>query len=147
MGFINNKKVLLSSLSLVVGLCGVNVLDAIAGRIPPRSVKCYFFEGEKVKIENTCIYESSSWAGGGVRSLRWEDGVVTGMLFGLQGRGSLVCPKDETEVDGFCSKSYERDPSTLQRISRKESFNTSANQNKNPIRCVQVRKGSICWKF
>ena len=30
MGFINNKKILLSSLSLVVGLCGVNVLGAIA---------------------------------------------------------------------------------------------------------------------
>ena len=30
MGFINSQKVLLSSLSLVVGLCGVNVLGAIA---------------------------------------------------------------------------------------------------------------------
>ena len=31
MGFINNKKVFLSSLSLLVGLCGVNILGAIAG--------------------------------------------------------------------------------------------------------------------
>jgi hypothetical protein len=31
MSFMNSKKVLLSSLSLVVGLCGVNVLGAIAG--------------------------------------------------------------------------------------------------------------------
>lgn len=30
MGFINNKKVLLSSLSLLVSFCGVNVLEAIA---------------------------------------------------------------------------------------------------------------------
>ena len=146
MGFINNKKILLSSLSLVVGLCGVNVLGAIAGVNPPRSVRCYFFKGENLEIENTCILKSATWTGGGFRTLRWEDGVVTEMQFGLQGRGWRVCPEDETSVDGVCGKSYDRHPDDLQRISERESFNMSVNQNRTPVKCVQVRKGSVCWK-
>lgn len=141
------KNAFLGSLSFATVLMVGNWSGAIAGVNPPRSVKCYFFQGENVEIENTCILESATWAGGGGRSLKWEDGVITKMQFGLQGRGWRVCPEDETSVDGFCGKSYDRHPDTLKRISERESFSMSVSQNITPIKCVQVRKGSVCWKF
>lgn len=50
MGFINNQKVLLSSLSLVVGLCGVNVLGAIAGTFSIKAISAQIARKTNVPI-------------------------------------------------------------------------------------------------
>jgi hypothetical protein len=43
--------------------------SAIAQPLEFPTVKCYFFEGEKLSIENTCGHKVSRWAGGGVVTL------------------------------------------------------------------------------
>jgi len=50
MGFINNQKVLLSSLSLVVGLGGVNVLGAIAGTFSIKAISAQIARRTNVPI-------------------------------------------------------------------------------------------------
>jgi hypothetical protein len=58
---------------------GIFVVPARAGRIEPTPVSCWLFRGDKLELNQTCSYESISWAGGGTSSLRWEDGVRTKM--------------------------------------------------------------------
>jgi len=50
MNFINSKKVLLSSLILVVGLCGINVLGAIAGTFSIREISAQITRRTNVPI-------------------------------------------------------------------------------------------------
>jgi hypothetical protein len=56
--------------------------SAIAQPLEFPTVKCYFFEGEKLSIENTCGHKVSRWTGGGVVTLTWEDGIKTVRSFG-----------------------------------------------------------------
>lgn len=115
-----------------------------AGRIEPEPVTCWFFRGETLKLKNTCTYESTSWAGGGVRSLIWEDGVRTSMVFGLVTQGPVCKDPKETSVDKVCGKGYARNARTLKRISEAERMKL-VNRDKQFIRCVGVKNKSICW--
>ena len=118
---------------------------AQAGRSEPEPVTCWFFRGETLNLKNTCIYVSESWGPGGGRSLTWEDGVTTSMVYGLVGRGTPVCKNtDETSVDGVCGKSYARDARTLKRISD-EQRTKLLSQDSKFIRCIEVKNKSICW--
>ena len=118
---------------------------AQAGRVEPEPVPCFFFRGETLEIRNTCTYESTSWMGGGVPSLTWEDGVKTSMAYGLIGRGTPACKNtSETAVDGVCGKDYFRDARTLKRISDKQRIKL-LNQDEKYIVCVEVKNKSICW--
>ena len=134
-------KKLSALLSILV--IGVFVYPAQAGRVEPKSVSCWFFRGEKLELQQTCIYEAQSWAGGGVSSLRWEDGVETKMARGFQGRGEKPCGED-TSIDGVCGVRYFRDPTTLKRISEVEQENRER-KSQPMIFCVQVRDRSVCW--
>jgi len=121
---------------------GIFVVPARAGRIEPTPVSCWLFRGDKLELNQTCSYESISWAGGGTSSLRWEDGVRTKMAWGLQGRGERLC--EDTSIDGVCGVSYGRHPATLKRISNEEQENRRS-KNQPTIRCVQVQDKSICY--
>jgi hypothetical protein len=136
------KAQLLASSTIALTLFGSTIVNpkniAIAGRIEPKPVQCYFFKGETLALQNTCTYEGWSWTGGGGTSLTWEDGVVSQIQFGLQGRGTKVCSDGERAIDGKCGKLYDRSPITLKRIS---------NGTESAISCVQLAKKSICWKF
>lgn len=115
---------------------------AQAGRVEPTPVSCWFFRGEKLELQQTCIYESYSWAGGGGSTLLWEDGVKTQMAWGLQGRGEKPC--EEMSVDGVCGVMYFRDLTTLERISKAEGEQRQRNEQQ-VVRCVEVRGKSVCW--
>jgi hypothetical protein len=136
------------SLFILVVSCAVfatgsfSVPPARAGRVEPTSVSCWFFQGDKVELNQICIYENYSWAGGGVSSLRWEDGVKTRMAWGLQGRGEKPCP--DTSIDGVCGVTYFRHPTTLKRISEEERQNR-VRKSEQTISCVQAQNKSICW--
>lgn len=118
---------------------------AQAGRVEPQPVACWFFRGETLELKNTCTYESTSWAGGGGRSLTWEDGIKTSMGFGLVGRGTPACKdSNETAVDNVCGKGYARDAKTLKRMSEGQRIKL-VNQDKKFILCIEVRNKSICW--
>lgn len=138
----NNVTTLRFCLLLMIGLLLSNQDIAIARVNKPVKAKCYFFQAEKLMILQTCLYQISTWTGGGGSTLKWQDGVVTQMQFGLQGRGSLVCPEGKTRVDGFCAATYSRDPSTLRRLPSEVNNLHRAND---MLSCVQVRRGSICW--
>ncbi len=98
-----NKSQKLSAL-LLLQVMGFAVAPAHAGRVEPKSVSCWFFRGEKVELEQTCITEVHNWIGGGVRFIRWEDGVQTTIAWGLQGRGEKPCV--DISFDGVCGVSY-----------------------------------------
>lgn len=121
---------------------GIFVVPARAGRIEPTPVSCWLFRGDKLELNQTCTYESVSWAGGGTSSLRWEDGVRTQMAWGLQGRGEKPCA--DTSIDGVCGVTYGRHPATLKRISNAEREKL-ASQSQPTISCVQVQNKSVCW--
>jgi hypothetical protein len=114
---------------------------AKAGRVEPSPISCYFFRDGQLELQQTCIYESYSWAGGGMRSLLWEDGVRTTMAWGLQGRGERPC--EDTSVDQVCGSTYFRHPTTLDRISDSEAERLQ--RNGSVVRCVQVQTNSVCW--
>lgn len=127
---------------IIIAIVGViATLPVNAGRVEPRFVSCYFFRGENISLRNKCIFESTSWMGGGNRSLRWEDGVTTKMSWGLVGRGTKVCEGNEVQVDGVCGKLYYRSGISLNRIS-----NSNFDEIKD-IYCVQLKQKSICWKY
>jgi hypothetical protein len=124
---------------LAVILSSVLPPQAIAGMIEPTPVPCWFFRGESIELQQTCSFESISWAGGWQQKLRWEDGVVTVFAYGLQGRGERLC--EDTSLDGVCGSSYYRDPNSLERIPEDK-----ARQIERPIRCVQPQQNSVCWR-
>jgi hypothetical protein len=116
-----------------------SITPAYAGRVEPTSVSCLYFRGEKLELQQTCIYESTSWAGGGGSILRWQDGVKTTMAWGLQGRGERPCK--DWSLDRVCGSYYYRHSRTLKRMSFEETkkFDKS-------IFCVQARLNSVCWE-
>jgi len=102
------------------------------------TVSCYFFKGETLALKETCKSNGSSWAGGGGHSLKWSDGVVTEIKFGLQGRGTPICAdKEQTSVDGQCGNTYYRSAKTLKRVNPTGQGET--------IYCVQLVNKSVCW--
>lgn len=119
-----------------------SIAPAHAGRIEPTSVTCQYFRAEKLELQQTCVYESTSWAGGGVASLRWKDGVITKMGWGLQGRGDRPCP--DWSLDGTCGSYYFRSPINLKRISDKDGQKLFMHHR--VIQCVQARQNSVCWE-
>ncbi|MCC3600067.1 hypothetical protein [Microcoleus sp. PH2017_26_ELK_O_A] len=128
---------------LPIIIMGIFVAPARAGRIEPTPVSCWLFREDKLELNQTCTYESVSWAGGGTSSLRWEDGVRTQMAWGLQGRGERPCP--DTSIDGVCAVRYFRHPTSLKRISaEEEAKNRLVNRQSSAI-CLQVGDKSICW--
>lgn len=101
------------------------------------SVRCYFFKGETLAMEEICKSDGASWAGGGGHSLKWSDGITTQIKFGLQGRGTPACPsKEQIAVDGKCGEVYLRSAKSFRRVN---------NTNGNTIQCVQLDRKSVCW--
>jgi hypothetical protein len=102
------------------------------------TVPCYFFKGETLDLKEICQASGSSWMGGGSHSLKWSDGIVTKIKFGLHGRGTPVCPdKEQVSVDGKCGSTYSRSVKTLKRVDSKGKDET--------IYCVQLKGKSVCW--
>ena len=111
---------------------------AIARTFSNKTVDCYFFKGERLALNDTCKSDGGSWMGGGGHSLKWSDGIVTQIKFGLHGRGTPVCQiREQQSVDGKCGDVYLRSAKTLKRID-KESEEKS-------IYCVQLDRKSVCW--
>jgi hypothetical protein len=133
-----SRKLALASIVIAI----FSAIPAQAGRIEPRPISCWLFQGERIELKNTCIYESTSWLGGGGSKLRWEDGVVTQIQWGLVGRGERVCRENEQQIDGVCGKIYYRRLGELSRI-----LNSKYSAYNNRIFCVQLKQKSICWKF
>jgi hypothetical protein len=118
------------------------IAPAQAGRVEPKPVHCWFLQGETITLNQTCTYESSSWAGGGIRSLTWEDGVKTTIAWGEQGRGGKRC--DEVSVDGVCGTYQARDPKNLNHLSEPQVKQRQKN-GRIFVNCAQVKGKSICW--
>jgi hypothetical protein len=102
------------------------------------TVPCFFFKGETLVLKEICQSNGASWMGGGGHSLKWNDGVVTKIKFGLHGRGTPVCPdKAQVSVDEKCGSTYSRSAKTLRRI--------TSSGNEETILCTQLKGKSICW--
>ncbi len=138
-----NIKLKIFATFLPILVMAISVPPARAGRAEPISVSCWLFRGDKLELKQTCIHESRSWAGGGVGTLRWKDGVQTKIYRGFQGRGDQPCGDNES-IDGVCAVRYFRHPTTLKRISEQESYSREMNR-QSSVSCLQVRDKSICW--
>jgi hypothetical protein len=135
------KTRILSAATIALTLMGSTIVSypksAIAGYVPNTSVPCYFFKGETLKIQEICQASRATWAGGGGHSMKWSDGVVTNISFGIQGRGEIVCPRTEQiAVDGKCGTIYARSNTTFKRVKDDGSDRLS---------CVQLTGKSVCW--
>lgn len=131
------------SMKQLLALLPILVTGVVApARAEPVSIPCWFFRGEKLELQQTCISESHTWIGGGMRWIRWQDGVQTNMAWGLQGRGERPCV--DISVDGVCGVSYGRHPTTLKRISNEE-WENRRRKNQPTIGCIQVQDKSICY--
>lgn len=123
--------------------------SAYAGRIEPIQTKCWYFVLEQVEIRHTCVYESTSWTGGGSMSLLWEDGVKTQMSWGLQGRGEYLCNNiEDITVDGVCGSTYFRDSVSLNRLAKSEAENrwrSGPEDRQTVAKCIQLQRSSVCW--
>jgi hypothetical protein len=125
------------ALALIGSAIGSSPKSAIARSFNNNSVPCYFFKGEVLEIQEVCKSDGGSWAGGGGHSLKWSDGIITRIKFGLHGRGTPVCPSTElTSVDGKCGKTYYRSNTTFKRVK---------NSSDDTIVCVQLDRKSVCW--
>jgi hypothetical protein len=134
------KAQLLVSSTIALTLFGGAIAPQIAQArtFENATVPCYFFKGETLALKETCQSNGASWMGGGGHSLKWSDGVVTEIKFGLHGRGTPVCPdKEQTSVDGKCGSTYYRSGKTLKRINSTEKEES--------IHCIQLKGKSICW--
>jgi hypothetical protein len=109
-----NIKLKILATFLPILVMAISVPPARAGRAEPISVSCWFFRGDKVELKQTCVHESHSWAGGGVGTLRWEDGVQTKIYRGFQENGDKPCGENES-IDGVCAVRYFRHPTSLSR--------------------------------
>jgi len=113
-------------------------------RLDPIGTRCLFYRDEVLKLVQDCILGDYLWTGGGVKTLTWEDGVVTNINFGLQLGGSRPC--ETVGVDGTCGEwSYQN--ARGERITREErnrirseGFTTLS------FDCVDVSGNSICWQ-
>jgi hypothetical protein len=133
-----NTKTLFAS-TIALTLIGSAIVPQIAQArwFKNSSVRCYFFKGETLAMEETCKSDGASWAGGGGHSLKWSDGITTKIKFGLQGRGTPACPiEGQMSVDGKCGEGYLRSTKTLRRVN---------NPNDDFIHCVQLDRKSVCW--
>jgi hypothetical protein len=135
---IMNTKILFVG-TIVLSLLGNAIAPQIAQArwFKNSSVRCYFFKGETLAMEETCKSDGASWAGGGGHSLKWSDGITTQIKFGLQGRGTPACPiEGQISVDDKCGKVYLRSANSFRRVK---------NANGKVIECVQLDRKSVCW--
>ena len=119
---------------------------ALAYMIAPTPVSCWFYRGEKLELQQTCIYSFASWAGGGTSSLTWEDGVKTYIAFGKQSPRSGQPNCADKILDKVCASTYCRDPKTLVRISKSEQERRYSNSQRS-VECVEVNNKSVCFLF
>lgn len=118
------------------------VMPSMAGQAKPTPADCWFFRNGQLEITQSCIYSGVSWAGGGVITLQWQDGVKTTIAFGLQGRGERPCP--QMSVDNVCGEWRYRDPTTFEPLSDAEL--DRRNRNRLPaLQCADVNNNSLCW--
>ena len=103
---------------------------AYAGRTEPQPVSCWFFRGEKLELQQTCIYQSFSGAGFWAANLQWEDGVKTRISRGIASKDDRRCKDDGLSLDRVCGSYYNRHPQTLRRISDKDSKRMGINNQK-----------------
>jgi hypothetical protein len=140
----NLKKLVLTS---AIGIMFTTIVSAeyCEALITKRSIRCYWFEAEKLIIKNICRFQLATWTGGGAGTIRWEDGVMTSIVLGVQSSNNSVCQRVgiEASVDGFCARRFYRHSVTFKRISEEESFRLGS-QNMTSLSCFEVRKGSIC---
>jgi hypothetical protein len=115
-----------------------------AGSTEPKPVSCWFFRGEKLELQQTCIYQSFSGAGVWAAFLQWEDGVKTRISRGIASKDDKRCKDDGYSLDRVCGLSYYRHPQTLNRISDEDSKRMRMN-NQEAIFCVQVGRNSVCY--
>jgi hypothetical protein len=120
----------------------LSIVPARAGQVEPTPARCWFLRGEQVELSQTCTYESHSWAGGGFRTLTWNDGVKTNITFGQQGRGGNSCK--EASVDDVCGSEHFRDPDNLREISKAQR-EQRLKDSKKVLGCVKVKNNSVCW--
>jgi hypothetical protein len=138
----NTKTLFASTIALTLIGSAIAPQIAQAGSFKNSSVRCYFFKGETLAMEETCKSDGYSWFGGGGHSLKWSDGITTQIRFGLQGRDvqgreATACPiKGQMSVDEKCGEIYLRSTKTLRRVN---------NPNGNFMRCVQLDRKSVCW--
>lgn len=142
------KKLLPVALSIAsVALLGQS---SIANGMPPTPIPCYFFKGEKLVIQNTCIYESARWAGGMSANLTWEDRVSTGISYGIspvRGEGK-VCPRNSEylKIDSVCGPRYHRYLKNLKRISKADNDRLFRDDSLRVVQCTQLKDTSVCWR-
>jgi hypothetical protein len=139
-----NIRLLLITLPISSFLIGVtSSIVAVAGRMEPRYLECFFFRNGKLELTQNCMVSGASWTGGGFTLLQWDDGTTTTIAFGLQGRGERPCP--QLSVDGVCGEFGYRDPINLQPLSDAEQ--NRRRQNDLPVvQCANVNNNSICWR-
>jgi hypothetical protein len=112
---------------------------AYAGSTKPQPISCWFFRGDKLELQQTCIYNSFSGAGVWAGYLQWQDGVKTEISRGIVNKRCKGL-----SLDRVCGSSYNRHPQTLQRISDEDSKRMGIN-NQKTIFCVQVDRNSVCY--
>jgi hypothetical protein len=133
----SNKFLFASAIVLTLIGSAISPQIAHARSFKNSSVRCYFFNGETLVMEELCQSDGASWTGGGGHNLKWSDGITTQIKFGLQGRGTPVCPiKGQISVDGTCGEVYKRSTKTLKRVN---------NTHSSTIGCVQLDRKSVCW--
>jgi hypothetical protein len=97
------------------------------------TVKCYFFEGDRLELKQNCEHVSTSILDVIHHKLTWEDGVTTKIeilyISGVQYQGYA----DTGQVDGYDAFTYHRDRSTLERIGR-------------PLKDENSSSMLICWE-
>jgi hypothetical protein len=77
--------------------------------------------------------------------LKWEDGVSTAILFGLQGAGTEVCPGatngKSASVDGVCGRLFKQEINI-----KVDQMNAGKPRREKVLAtCVSVKGGAICW--
>ncbi len=98
----------------------------------PTPVRCYFFRGERVEIQETCILSSGSGTSSGEITLQWPDGVITKMRW----------RNDRLSIDGYDAFMYWRDSRNFQRLP------TNIDRTENLLKCWQSESSgnSVCWR-
>ncbi len=135
------KQFILVSVIVAVNTFFMNT--AQSGSIPPVNVACWFFRGDTLGTQNGCIYESTSWAGGGISMLQsWNKKFKASIAWGSQGRGDKPC--EDVSLNGVCGSQYFRNPKTLKRITYQEGKRLQM-ENQLVIECVQAKINSVCW--
>jgi hypothetical protein len=132
-----SKMLSVSTIALMMLGSAITPQTAIARVFYNNRVPCYFFKDEILEIQEVCQSDGGSWAGGGGHSLKWSDGVITRIKFGVQRRVTHICPsREQVSVDGKCGETYYRSNKTFKR---------STSTSEDTMFCVQLDRKSVCW--